>query len=128
MYNAKYIIPGIIITIILLTSPFWLNIGTTNYVYPEVSLPKGKDMDTCIEPKEWMRINHMNLLNQWRDEATREGNHIYTATDDRTWEISLQNTCMKCHTSKTDFCDKCHNSNNVQPYCWTCHIAPREKQ
>ena len=87
MYNAKYIIPGVLIAVVAFTSPFWLN--------------------------------------TWRDEAIREGKREYVATDGRKWVISLQDTCMACHTNKADFCDKCHNSNNVDPYCWTCHIAPR---
>ena len=95
MYNAKYIIPGVLIAVVAFTSPFWLNLGGKTYVYPEVALPTG------------------------------EGKREYVATDGRKWVISLQDTCMACHTNKADFCDKCHNSNNVDPYCWTCHIAPR---
>ena len=106
MYNAKYIIPGVLIAVVAFTSPFWLNLGGKTYVYPEVALPTGEGKDKCIESKEWMRAEHMALLNTWRDEAIREGKR-------------------ECHTNKADFCDKCHNSNNVDPYCWTCHIAPR---
>jgi hypothetical protein len=43
-------------------------------------------------------------------------------------ERSLQNSCMKCHTSKKDFCDKCHTYANVDPTCWDCHVAPEEKK
>ena len=125
MYNAKYIIPGVLIAVVAFTSPFWLNLGGKTYVYPEVAQPTGEGKDKCIESKEWMRAEHMALLNTWRDEAIREGKREYVATDGRKWVISLQDTCMACHTNKADFCDKCHNSNNVDPYCWTCHIAPR---
>mgnify|MGYP001173941177 FL=1 len=125
MYNAKYIIPGVVIAVVLFTAPFWLNIGGDEYVYPELAVPTEPGKTQCIEPREWMRAEHMSLLNTWRDEAIREGKHEYVASDGRIWNISLQSTCMACHTNKVEFCDKCHNSNNVDPYCWDCHVAPR---
>ena len=103
MYNAKYIIPGVLIAVVAFTSPFWLNLGGKTYVYPEVALPTGEGKDKCIESKEWMRAEHMALLNTWRDEAIREGKREYVATDGRKWVISLQDTCMACHTNKADF-------------------------
>ena len=83
MYNAKYIIPGVLIAVAAFTSPFWLNLGGKTYVYPEVALPTGEGKDKCIESKEWMRAEHMALLNTWRDEAIREGKREYVATDGR---------------------------------------------
>lgn len=113
MYNAKYIIPGVLIAVVAFTSPFWLNLGGKTYVYPEVALPTGEGKDKCIESKEWMRAEHMALLNTWRDEAIREGKREYVATDGRKWVISLQDTCMACHTNKADFCDKCQDRKSV---------------
>ncbi|MEW5722576.1 MAG: hypothetical protein AB1896_05690 [Thermodesulfobacteriota bacterium] len=43
-------------------------------------------------------------------------------------QMSLQNTCMACHTSKKDFCDQCHNYSAVIPTCWNCHVEPEEKK
>ncbi|MBW2266037.1 MAG: hypothetical protein JRF28_07735 [Deltaproteobacteria bacterium] len=42
--------------------------------------------------------------------------------------MSLQNTCMSdnCHAKKTEFCDQCHDYTAVEPYCWDCHIVPKE--
>ena len=125
MNHAKYIIPGLVIAVVLFSAPFWLNLGSKTYEYPDVALPTNSEWKTCIEPTEWMRANHMDLLNTWRDEAIREGKRVYRATDGRYWTVSLQETCMGCHVNKVDFCDKCHDSNNVQPYCWDCHVAPR---
>ena len=51
MYNAKYIIPGVLIAVVAFTSPFWLNLGGKTYVYPEVALPTGEVKDKCIESK-----------------------------------------------------------------------------
>ncbi|MGD8893899.1 MAG: menaquinol oxidoreductase, partial [Desulfobacterales bacterium] len=36
------------------------------------------------------------------------------------------NTCLDCHEEKAEFCDKCHNYASVSPYCWECHIDPKE--
>ncbi len=41
---------------------------------------------------------------------------------------SLQVTCMDCHSNKSKFCDECHNYLGVTPYCWDCHIAPKENK
>jgi hypothetical protein len=75
-----------------------------------------------------MKREHMQLLNDWRDRVVRDGDTIYTNAEGKTFTISLQNTCMKCHSNKSKFCDECHNYAAVKPYCWDCHIAPKEKQ
>ena len=42
--------------------------------------------------------------------------------------MSLTRTCMlQCHTNKAEFCNKCHEYANVEPYCWECHISPDDK-
>ena len=100
MYNAKYVIPGLAVFVGIFTMPFWLNFGSEEYRYPEVALPKGQividgqSVDAgaaCIEPKEWMRANHMSLLIEWRDQALRNEKRVYVASDGRKWETSLQN-------------------------------------
>lgn len=125
MYNAKAIIPGLIVAVAVFTAPFWLNIGGATYEYPAVVLPAGKVAVDCIEPVEWMRAEHMTLLNTWRDQAVREEKRTYVASNGKEWNVSLQNTCMACHASQAEFCDKCHLQNNVKPYCWNCHVAPK---
>lgn len=122
MYNAKYVILGIIVFAVLFTTPFWIGKGE-QYKRPDVVLPKTEK--ECVEPVAFMRAEHMQLLNTWRDEALRNDNRVYVSSTGKKWEISLQNTCMKCHTNAVDFCDKCHISNSVYPYCWSCHIAPK---
>ena len=118
MYNAKYIIPGLVVFVGIFTLPIWLNLFSPKYVYPEVALPQGQvtlyggsepvTVDAgagCVEPREWMRANHMSLLLDWRDEALRDE--------------------KRCHANKADFCDKCHDQNSVNPYCWDCHVIPQ---
>ena len=128
LYNSKAVITGLAIAVIAFTAPFWLNLGSSTYTYPELAVPAEKDGTKCIESKEWMRANHMTMLNQWRDEAIREGKRTYIATDGKEWTISLQNTCQQCHADKAEFCDKCHTANDVAPYCWDCHVAPEENK
>ena len=123
MYNAKYIWPGILLFVVLFSSPFWLNIGSSSYLRQAVALPLTEK--ECIEPRAYMAAEHMQLLNSWRDMALREEKRQYVAGNGKPWEISLQNTCLSCHANKADFCDKCHNSNSVAPYCWDCHVEPR---
>ncbi len=126
MYNAKYVIAAIVVFVAVFTAPFWINLGLGgkgDYKRPDVVLPK--DEKECIEPVAYMRAEHMQLLNVWRDEALRNEKRVYVSSTGKKWEISLQNTCMKCHNNSADFCDKCHVSNSVYPYCWTCHIAPK---
>jgi hypothetical protein len=80
----------------------------------------------CVEDKAFMRANHMKLLNVWRDEAVREGKRVYTAKDGRTFEKSLTGSCIRCHSSKEQFCDRCHNYVGANPSCFDCHIVPTE--
>ena len=127
MYNSKYVIAGIILFVAIFTSPFWLNIFSAKYDYPELAKPVGKNGETleCVEPKEWMRANHMSLLIVWRDKALREEKRVYVSSTGKEWETSLQKTCLACHTDYDNFCKKCHDQNAVEPYCWDCHIQPQ---
>jgi len=69
----------------------------------------------------------MKLLNTWRDEVIRQDKRLYETADGRVYDMSLTKTCMKCHESKAQFCDQCHNYVGVTPYCWDCHTYPKEK-
>ena len=77
-----------------------------------------------MKSADYMRTLHMDLLNEWRDEVVREGARYYTASSGKKYEMSLSNTCIDCHSNKTEFCDQCHNYLAVTPYCWECHIEP----
>ncbi|NJB69040.1 cytochrome c [Desulfobaculum xiamenense] len=125
MYDGGKIIAGIIVFLGLMTFPFWYNVGQAAYKTPELQKPANAKQ--CIETAEWMKAEHMQLLNEWRDEVVRNGNRLYTSKQSgEHFEMSLQKTCMSCHTSKKEFCDKCHDAAAVAPYCWDCHIAPKE--
>lgn len=125
MYNAKAVIIGIVIFVAIFSSPFWTGWIGQDYTKTGVVLPAGEK--ECIEDTEFMRAQHMRLLDEWRDQALREENRVYqSALNGKKWVISLQNTCLKCHSNYTEFCEKCHVANSVYPYCWTCHIIPTE--
>ncbi|UCG14602.1 MAG: sulfate reduction electron transfer complex DsrMKJOP subunit DsrJ [Deltaproteobacteria bacterium] len=127
MYNKGTIITGLVIFVVLFTSPFVLGLVTSGPP-PEPELTaKAKQAKQCVEVKEFMVESHMQLLDDWRNEAVREGKRTYVATDGKPYTVSLQNTCMECHSNKSKFCDQCHNYAGVDPYCWQCHIAPKEK-
>ena len=129
LYDGGKIIAGIVVFLIVASVPFWYSRGKT------VSPPDLK-LDTpaiermkeklCVEPAPYMRANHMKLLSAWRDGAVREGIRSYTAADGRVFQISLTGTCLKCHSNKTQFCDRCHDYAGAKPNCWSCHIIPEE--
>ena len=127
MYNKGLVITGIVIFVVFFTSPFLIGLVKSGPP-PEPELtPKAKLAKQCVEAKEYMVESHMQVLNEWRHEAVREGKRIYVSTDGREYVASLQNTCMDCHSNKSKFCDQCHNYAGVNPYCWECHIEPKEK-
>ena len=125
MYNAGKIIIGIVIFLALITAPFWYNLGRTS-APPKLEI--GTQEKQCVESKAFMQAKHMVLLDQWRDEVVRDGKRIYVNSTGKQFNMSLQNTCTKCHSSKTKFCDRCHTYLNVAPNCWDCHIAPKEQE
>ena len=127
MYDAGKIFIGLILGIILLLMPFWPTGGKWAAKAPEPELtPKAKEAKVCVESKSFMRMNHMKLLDQWRNKVVRKTDRIYISSSGKVFERSLQNTCMDCHYNKSKFCDKCHNWADVDPYCWQCHISPKE--
>ena len=126
MYNKGLVITGIVIFVVFFTSTFLIGWKSGPPPEPELT-PKAKLAKQCVEAKDYMVESHMQMLNDWRDEAVREGKRIYVATDGKEYTVSLQNTCMDCHSNKSKFCDQCHNYAEVNPYCWECHIEPKEK-
>jgi len=124
MYDSGKIIPGLIVFVLLITIPIWYNRGGAVSEPPKPVLPK--DAKTCVLPAAEIRANHMKLLNVWRDEVLRDGDRSTFEIEGKRYQKSLMMTCMKCHTSKKQFCDTCHTYASVKPYCWDCHIAPVE--
>ena len=95
------------------------------------SIAKGKG-DKCVLPTDYMRRNHMDLLDHQRDETVLGGI--------RTKKFSLKG-CVSCHAVKgadgravtvkdpKHFCASCHNYAAVQIDCFDCHASrPGENQ
>jgi hypothetical protein len=123
------IIAGIVIFLIAATFPLWYGKGRA-VPPPDLKLDtlaiEALKEKLCVEPAPYMRANHMKLLAAWRESAVREGNLSYRAADGRVHEISLTGTCLKCHSNKAQFCDRCHDYAGAKPNCWSCHIIPEE--
>jgi len=130
MYDGKKIIPGLLIFVGLITFPVWFHGG-------KAASPPDIKLDTptiqqlkekrCLEPTAYMIAHHMELLNDWRDVVVRRGDRIYVASDGKQYGMSLTGTCLNCHSNKEQFCDRCHNYEDVKPTCFSCHVDPQEK-
>jgi hypothetical protein len=128
MYDAGKIITGLVIFIGIVTFPIWGSFGDTD-VAPQ---PVIKTSGTCVESAEYMRANHMQILNTWRDEVVRDNNRIYVSQQyktqfDKSLSSAGKTSCTSCHSNKAEFCDSCHNYTAVTPYCWECHLEPKEE-
>ncbi len=123
MYDGGKVVLGLALFAALCTSPMWVSAarGGGGAEAPELELPppaSGK----CVRDGAWMRNSHMELLNSWRDEVVREGIRRERLADGREIERSLTQTCLGCHTDKTQFCDRCHDYVGVKPFCFDCHV------
>ena len=128
MHDGGKIIAGLIIGIGLFLFPLWYN-GLKAAKAPDPQLtPKAEEAKKCIEPKSFMKTQHMKLLDEWRNEAVRDADRVYKNSTGIIYDKSLQNTCMECHSNKSKFCDQCHNYMGVVPFCWDCHIEPKENK
>jgi len=126
MNDTGKIIVGLVVFIIFATSPLWFNALTEEGPEaPKIVYPTNGSTE-CVEAKDYMVSNHMDLLNQWRDEVVRNGNRDFVSSSNgKIFDMSLSRTCMDCHSNKADFCDACHTYMAVTPYCWDCHVEPK---
>ena len=122
MHDVGKIAGGLIVFLVLATSPLWYNAlsASTPDVPPLDAPPNGSQQ--CVEATDYMRANHMDLLNEWRDDVVREGEMMYKSKNLGYVEMSLTQTCMSCHASRDEFCKKCHDYADVRPTCWDCHV------
>lgn len=129
MSDKGKIFIGLIIFLFLVTIPFWYSRGRSA-AQPPLSLDtpaiKKLVVKKCIEPTDYMRANHMGLINSWREAVVREGKYYYVNQEGRRITMNLSQTCLGCHSNKEKFCDVCHNFAGVKPTCWSCHIVPGE--
>lgn len=128
MNDKPKIIIGLIIFFGIFTFPFWYNHMSASSPPQVVLTAKAKAAKVCVENTDFMRKEHMQLLNTWRNTVVREGKRIFVSSSGKEYMISLSNTCLNCHSDKAEFCDRCHTYASVSPYCWECHTYPKEKK
>ncbi len=131
MNDKGIIITGLIIFVIIVLFPVWYNFTkpATAALEPELS-EKAKAAKYCVLPKEEMKAQHMQILDEWRENVVRKAKRVYVASSGKEYNMSLStgdNSCIGCHTNKAEFCDKCHDYASVRPYCWDCHNSPEER-
>jgi len=125
MHDAGKVLIGLLIFLVVVTSPMWYHVVTgTETAPPELKFPEGEE--NCVASKEYMRPLHMDLLNEWRDDVVRRNDRVHEGIDGNLYDKSLSRTCMGCHNNKAEFCDRCHDYAGVKPYCWDCHVEPAE--
>ena len=110
-----------------MTFPIWYNAALgEDKGRPEVVKPQSGQ---CVESTEYMMANHMQLLNEWRNWYVRDEDHYYTSAAGHKHKMSLTNTCFssQCHSNVSEFCDRCHDYVGVQPYCFDCHLIPKDR-
>ncbi|RPJ09055.1 MAG: cytochrome C [Deltaproteobacteria bacterium] len=124
MHDTGKIILGLIVFLSIVTYPVWHNAisGKAGYVPAPKVAP---DKKQCVEPKQVIRIIHRDLLTDWRESVVRKGMRTYLASDAKAYPMSLNRTCMNCHTDKGEFCDQCHHYMGIKPRCWDCHNYPK---
>ena len=90
---------------------------------PKPVVEKAVKGEQCVEPTEYMRRNHMKVLEGHRDKTVHEGI--------RTKKYSLKE-CINCHASqktgsvtaaKDNFCVSCHSFASVKIDCFDCHSS-----
>ena len=122
MKDKNKILAGLAIFIVVVTLPFWFNLGKAAPA-PELELTaKAKAAKTCVMATDYMKAEHMQLLDVWRHNVVRGAERMFVNPEGKLFNMSLSNTCLDCHSNKEKFCDRCHDYASVRPYCWDCHI------
>jgi hypothetical protein len=87
---------------------------------------KAAGLESCVEPTDFMRRNHMEVIKHQRDETVHSGI--------RSTKHSLAG-CVECHASTTSegvlipvnapeqFCAACHAFTAVRMDCFGCHAS-----
>ncbi len=92
---------------------------------------KAATLENCVEPTDFMRRNHMEVIKHQRDETVHRGI--------RSTKHSLAG-CVACHASRTvggevvpvdakgQFCYACHAFTAVGMNCFDCHSSIPETE
>ena len=116
-----------LLLVLLLLAAWPATAATANGRVPLPAVVAGAG-EQCVEPVEFMRRNHMELLLHQRDETMHRGI--------RTKRYSLRN-CINCHAvdgagqpvsldDPEHFCVSCHRYAAVKLDCFQCHTGTPE--
>jgi hypothetical protein len=125
MHDAGKILSGLVIFLGIVASPMWYQAlkGEPGGA-PDLKIES--ESPVCVATTAYMRSLHMDLLNDWRDEAVRDGDRIYVGLEGVEYEKSIGGTCLgSCHTNQGEFCDRCHDYVGAEVYCWSCHAEQK---
>lgn len=123
MRDTPFIYAALALFILLVGTPAWVSMARgTAAARPALAAPEKGTL--CVAPSDYMRSSHMLLLDEWRQSAVRDGIRTYTTHTGAEVKISLSGTCLRCHGSRADFCDRCHSYAGVNPSCANCHVDP----
>ncbi len=126
MFDKDKVLLGLAVFACLATFPLWYTAANGKMEHKSGHTILTSE-NQCVESKEYMREYHMQLLKEWRDSVVRDGVRTYMASNGKEYDISLTDTCLKCHSNKADFCDKCHGYAGVSPNCYNCHNIPPQQ-
>jgi hypothetical protein len=126
MHDAGKVLAGLVVFLAIVTAPAWYHaLSGSAAAAPELSI--GSESQQCLADTSYMRAYHMDMLNNWRDEAVRTSDTTYVGLDGETYQKNLAGTCLgDCHSNKEQFCDRCHEYVGAEPYCWDCHGSPSD--
>ena len=111
----------LLLTGFLMTALGSLPAAADGVPYPTLAKPLGEQ---CVEPKDFMRRNHMDLLKHQRDETMHKG----IRGKKYSWK-----GCVECHAATHPkvakgkvrtlypFCAQCHKYAAVKIDCVSCH-------
>jgi hypothetical protein len=121
MHDAGKVIAGLVIFLGVLTSPMWYQaMKGAAAGAPELKIESKSPV--CVAETSYMRALHMDLLNDWRDEAVRDGDRLYVGIGGVEYDKSIVGTCLEgCHSNREEFCDRCHQYVGAEVSCWGCH-------
>lgn len=127
MHDAGKVIVGLAIFLAVATSPLWYQAAVGTVAGPP-ELKIVSESLVCVAETSYMRALHMDLLDEWRDEAVRGGDRVYVGLGGVEYDKSLAGTCLgSCHSNQEGFCDRCHEYVGAEVYCWDCHAQQRDE-
>jgi hypothetical protein len=127
MHDAGKVLVGLAIFLAVVTSPVWYQAASGAIAGPP-DLKIESESPVCVAETSFMRALHMDLLDDWRDEAVRDGDRAYLGLGGVEYDKSIGGTCLgSCHSNREEFCDRCHEYVGAEVYCWDCHAEQKDE-